>query len=263
MEFYKILENLMKELNMNIPDVCRSTGISDSTLRSIINRKTKSASLEVAFKISKGLNVSLEKLNGDSVAELKKPNFYLDNNAKKIIEKYTALTPSCKTVVEKHIDNLLAYESELKKIQTKKAELFELKPQSKELTVYDLPASAGTGQFLDSDAYQIIEFPVNEIPKNTTFGVRVSGNSMEPQFFDKDIAFVQRVHEVSSGSIGVFILNGDAYIKKMVCDQDECYLVSLNTSYDPIKIRIEDDLRIVGKVLWISWRVWKHFYKVV
>lgn len=65
MEFYKVLENLMKNRNLSIPDIARATGLSDSTLRSIISRKTKNISLEVAFKLSQGLNVSLEELNGD------------------------------------------------------------------------------------------------------------------------------------------------------------------------------------------------------
>ncbi|HAT4162156.1 TPA: helix-turn-helix transcriptional regulator [Clostridium perfringens] len=55
----------MKNRNLSIPDIARATGLSDSTLRSIISRKTKNISLEVAFKLSQGLNVSLEELNGD------------------------------------------------------------------------------------------------------------------------------------------------------------------------------------------------------
>lgn len=66
MEFYKVLESLMEAKNLSIPDISRSTGLSDSTLRSIISRKTKNISLEVAFKLSEGLNVTLEELNGDS-----------------------------------------------------------------------------------------------------------------------------------------------------------------------------------------------------
>lgn len=65
MEFYKVLDDLMKKRNLSIPDISRATGLSDSTLRSIISRKTKNISLEVAFKLSQGLNVSLEELNGD------------------------------------------------------------------------------------------------------------------------------------------------------------------------------------------------------
>lgn len=65
MDFYKVLESLMKNRNLSIPDIARATGLSDSTLRSILSRKTKNISLEVAFKLSQGLNVSLEELNGD------------------------------------------------------------------------------------------------------------------------------------------------------------------------------------------------------
>ena len=55
----------MKTRNLSIPEISRATGLSDSTLRSIISRKTKNISLEVAFKLSQGLNVSLEELNGE------------------------------------------------------------------------------------------------------------------------------------------------------------------------------------------------------
>lgn len=65
MDFYKVLENLMETRNLSIPDISRATGLSDSTLRSILSRKTKNISLEVAFKLSQGLNVSLEELNGE------------------------------------------------------------------------------------------------------------------------------------------------------------------------------------------------------
>lgn len=65
MEFYKILQSIMEEKDMSISEVAKATGLSDSTVRSIMSRKSKNISLEVAFKFSKGLGVSLERLNGD------------------------------------------------------------------------------------------------------------------------------------------------------------------------------------------------------
>lgn len=62
--FYKILQEIMDEKGLSIAEVARISDLSDSTVRSIINRKTKTVALEVAFKLSKGLNVSLERLNG-------------------------------------------------------------------------------------------------------------------------------------------------------------------------------------------------------
>lgn len=64
MDFYCILQTILSERNLSIPDAARICNIPDSTLRSIIARKNKTVALEVAMKISKGLNVSLERLNG-------------------------------------------------------------------------------------------------------------------------------------------------------------------------------------------------------
>ena len=69
MFLYEILENIMDEKSLKVSDVAKLTNLTDSTIRSIIKRKNKSVSLEVAFKLSKGLNVSLEELNGENISQ--------------------------------------------------------------------------------------------------------------------------------------------------------------------------------------------------
>lgn len=64
MYFYSILQEILNEKNLSISEAARTCGVPDSTLRSIITRKNKTVALEVAMKISKGLSVSLERLNG-------------------------------------------------------------------------------------------------------------------------------------------------------------------------------------------------------
>lgn len=66
MYFYEILQSIMDEKELSIPEVARLSGLTDSTVRSILARKNKTVALEVAFKLSKGLNVSLERLNGEA-----------------------------------------------------------------------------------------------------------------------------------------------------------------------------------------------------
>lgn len=65
MGFCDVLKQIMDERNMTIPDVARACGLSDSTIRSIVVRNSETVKLDVAFKISDGLGVSLERLNGD------------------------------------------------------------------------------------------------------------------------------------------------------------------------------------------------------
>lgn len=80
MPFYAVLENIMEEKSLSIPDVARMSGLSDSTVRAIIGRKSKNASLEVAFKIARGLDVSLERLNGEDENMLAKKEPPVENN---------------------------------------------------------------------------------------------------------------------------------------------------------------------------------------
>lgn len=63
-DFYLTLEEILKEKDINIATAAQLCGLADSTVRSIITRKQKNVALEVAFKLSEGLNVSLERLNG-------------------------------------------------------------------------------------------------------------------------------------------------------------------------------------------------------
>lgn len=64
MDFYQILGEIMEEKGLGIPDVARACDLRDSTVRSIFDRRQKKIALNVAFKLSNGLNVSLQRLNG-------------------------------------------------------------------------------------------------------------------------------------------------------------------------------------------------------
>ena len=64
MEIYKIIEEIMSEENISIAEIARKCGLHDSTVRGIITRKQKTVALDVAFKLSDGLGISLERLNG-------------------------------------------------------------------------------------------------------------------------------------------------------------------------------------------------------
>ena len=72
---------------------------------------------------------------------------------------------------------------------------------------------------------------------------------MEPEFHDGQIAWVLQQESVANGEIGIFALNGEAYIKKLQNDKDGIFLISLNEKYAPIKVGENDRLDIFGKVL--------------
>lgn len=118
----------------------------------------------------------------------------------------------------------------------------------RKLRFYDLPVSAGTGQLLDSDQFSLIE--VGEgVSSQADFGVRISGDSMEPLYCDKQIVWVHEQPIIGDGQIGVFFLNGEAYIKKYHRSENGIELLSLNPNYSPIPVGPEANFKIFGKVV--------------
>lgn len=69
------------------------------------------------------------------------------------------------------------------------------------LPLYSLAVSAGTGQFLDGESYEMQ--PVGpEVPEEANFGVRVAGDSMEPRFHSGQTVWVHQQPTLDPGEIG-------------------------------------------------------------
>lgn len=115
------------------------------------------------------------------------------------------------------------------------------------IPLYDLPASAGTGQFLDSESYELLEADA-AVPISATFAVRVNGDSMTPRFVDRQIVYVKQQQTLATGECGIFILNGSAYCK-VLGERGGTELISINKKYPPIKVGEYDEFRVLGKVV--------------
>jgi len=115
------------------------------------------------------------------------------------------------------------------------------------LPLYELPVSAGTGQFLDSDKYELIEVD-ESVPLSATFAVRIIGDSMEPRYEDGQVIYIKQQQTVDDGECGIFSLNGNAYCKVLSRDAG-LKLESLNHKYSPIAVGEYDEFRVIGKVV--------------
>ena len=115
--------------------------------------------------------------------------------------------------------------------------------------MYDIGASAGTGQFLDSDSYEMVEVP-DDVPDSATFGLHVFGNSMEPTLEDGQAIWVQMQPTLEDGEIGVFYLDGNAFVKEYRRTDKGVFLISHNEKYKPIPIMEYNESKIYGKVVY-------------
>lgn len=112
--------------------------------------------------------------------------------------------------------------------------------------LFDLPVSAGTGEWL-AEGHEYSLEPMANVPEGTSCILRVHGDSMEPLYPDGCFVCVRSNVFVEPGTVGVFYLNGEGFLKMLVGSS----LVSLNPKYSPIKIGEFDSFFIFGKVIGI------------
>ena len=107
---------------------------------------------------------------------------------------------------------------------------------------YQLPISAGPGEEAGLEAPEDLRL-VRQPPRGTSYVARVHGDSMEPTYHNGDRVFVHATTEILPGQIGVFLMDGQQWIKEL----GDHKLISHNIEYAPIPMR--DDIRCQGLVL--------------
>ena len=153
-----------------------------------------------------------------------------------VIHKYRALDDRGRTVVNNILNT--EYEIVCAAVQKKKTRVIRL-------DYYTMPASAGTGTFLDSEEAIDIFVPECAEAEEADFVLSVSGDSMEPTFHDGDKIYISKQDAINVGEIGIFVINGDAYVKELGNGK----LISHNEKYKPITLKSDDSIFCCGRVL--------------
>ncbi len=139
---------------------------------------------------------------------------------------------------------LLLQENRFRKVNESNS--FDIAPQL--IRIYDQPASAGPGNFLDGDDFE--EFPRDaSVPAEASFGIRISGDSMKPFCNTSDVLWVHSQNTLEHNETGIFLLDGQAYCKKLQSNKKGIALISLNKKYQPIPVNEYSDFRVLGKVV--------------
>lgn len=138
--------------------------------------------------------------------------------------------------------------------------------EMEDVKAYDQRAAAGNGCIVDEASYSIKSFPSSTVPYGTDFVIYVSGNSMLPRYVNNQPLMIHQQEEVEPGQIGVFMYDGNSYVKQYteiapdegeVEDYTDCdgfvhpkvVLHSLNPDYDDIEIKPGPPFYVVGRVL--------------
>jgi phage repressor protein C with HTH and peptisase S24 domain/DNA-binding Xre family transcriptional regulator len=244
------------------------TGIPLGTLSKILAGISDSPKLSNVVAICDALGCSLDYIIL-GIPE-NHNNFTLDAGEIRLVENYRKLDTHgkelCALVVDKELQRVTCSEYSEKsgakvlsadEVRARIAEAGASKHFGKRaIRLYELPVSAGIGEFLDEsssvfadeDAGERIYIPDNSKTAEADFALKISGNSMEPKYKDGDILLVTDCDSVEVGEPGIFLLDGSGYFKIFGGDR----LISLNKSYGDIMLKDFQSVwcggRVIGKL---------------
>ena len=229
------ISEIRKSKKMKIETLSQKSGVPISTLKKILSGATKDPEIDTIKAIARALECTLEDFDDNS--NLKNYSAV----EKKLIADYRKLDDHSKEVVQ------VVIRKELERNIPSEPNYDNIIPIKKyQVPYYDMPVSAGTGNPLDEEYPEKIDL-AEQPPKGTDFIVRVSGDSMEPTYHDGDKLFVKEQPSIEVGDIGIFVVNGNAYVKELGIDK----LISHNEKYPDIIINEYITSKCCGKVLGI------------
>ncbi len=229
MEWYERVKELKKKTGINTKELAQLSGVPLGTLNKLLSGQTDKPKLDTLEKIAAALGTTVQYLSeGEADADLAA-----------ITGKFSRLDKKGREAVLKTAD------AELSRMEAEARRASSDVGLKRKIFIYDVPVSAGLGSFLDSSHSSAISLVVNDVTDRADYAVRVSGDSMEPRYFDGDIVIVEACGEIPVGKVGIFLYNGESYIKKFGGDR----LRSVNPKYKDIIFKENDDIRCLGLVL--------------
>ena len=233
MSWFSKLTEMKKNSGLTLSQLAEKSGVPLGTLNKLFAGQTTDPKLETIRAVVYALGGTL-----DSIDEAKRPKplpLPYSDAALRIARQYDRLDSYGQATVSAVV------REELNRCEAPPAELAEII----ELPHSLLSASAGTGQWLDDDTAEVWEVRLNEHTRKADFAVDVAGDSMEPMYSDGDTVLVHAQPAINPGEIGLYVYQGDGYIKR----QGDGRLESINPAYPDIVPCEGETITCKGRVL--------------
>lgn len=245
MNFLDKLNYLMSEKGLNRHSLSEQSGIPYTTIDGWYKRGYEGAKISTIIRLADFFNVELDyfvRKNTESknLAQLSTelPD-RLSAEEIALLSDYHSVDDHGKKLVR------MVLLGEVRRVQSNKPE-----PEpDMDMIVYNFPAAAGVPMWAEDDSYERITFPASKVPVGADFGIRISGDSMEPTIPAGSIVFVRKVADLRSGEIGIFMVEDEAVCKRFTMDKRGVVLLSDNESYEPLIIKGHQRFTVTGKVL--------------
>ena len=247
MDRIKVIKKIMNDKNLKVSDISKKSGLPYTSVKSILDRGIGKASYVNICKICEAIGITADKLE-DMVKENTIHELQLSKEDSELLSKYHLLDPHGQSHVNsvlnwevEHHNRLLDAQNQNEALQ-KRLAIRPIPPHF--FAYYGRIAAAGTSVEFSDIAAGVRAYPENELNKNADYVIGVRGDSMEPEYSDGDIVYVQKTDHIEIGDIGIFQKGNNIYIKKA----GENGLISLNPNYPPLTAD-GDRIIVLGKVL--------------
>ncbi len=229
------LSHIIKEKKITQKALSKQLGVPTSTINNWI-KLNRSIPSEFIIPICEFLDITpYLLLTGENVSS----KSVLDPDEQELLDIYNSLSPKSQGRLRERAEVLAELETPVVKEP-------EQEPETIFIEYSTLKVSAGTGEPLIDDTYHdFLKVKRSDLTEEANFAVQISGNSMLPRFKDKEWALVRSQPDVEIGEIGIFIIDGNGYIKERAADR----LVSINPEYDDIYFKENQDIKCKGLVI--------------
>ena len=236
MKLSQTLDKLMSERDVSAYKISKATGISDRLI-GYWRKGEKLPGAENLLTIANYFGISVDYLLTGK--EKSSPTNQLTADEQELLDIYNSLSPKSQGRLRERAEVLAELEAPVVK-----------EPEQEQETIFieysTLKVSAGTGEPLIDDTYHdFLKVKRSDLTEEANFAVQISGNSMLPRFKDKEWVLVRSQPDVEIGEIGIFIIDGNGYIKERAADR----LVSINPEYDDIYFKENQDIKCKGLVI--------------
>lgn len=229
------LSHIIKEKKITQKALSKQLGVPTSTINNWI-KLNRSIPSEFIIPICEFLDITpYLLLTGENVSS----KSVLDPDEQELLDIYNSLSPKSQGRLRERAEVLAELEAPVVK-----------EPEPEQETIFieysTLKVSDGTGEPLIDDTYHdFLKVKRSDLTEEANFAVQISGNSMLPRFKDKEWVLVRSQPDVEIGEIGIFIIDGNGYIKERAADR----LVSINPEYDDIYFKENQDIKCKGLVI--------------
>ena len=247
MSIYEKLLYLKRRAGLTTGEIAEGAGIPTATLNKLFSGQTRAPTLHTMQQLCAFFHVPLQYLTDDDLPvshftpacmEHAKPLF-LSERERDLFYQYRSLDEPTRQILELFLRLLSAH--------------FALPAgdgKEKKLLCFSPPALAlgRLGAFADAASFRVLAAPCSPTVEAADFAVAVADQSLSPAYLPGTLLAIRRA-DPSDEQLGVFLVNGEGFIRKLQRRRGVTRLVPVNVDAKTLTVEADDQFSCLGTVL--------------